>query len=189
MAHTLSFERDYDTGPHKAIYQAALTRLRLSIKQGGFGLTSQELVAPAALYVAIRDFHQWLANTAFDLPWLPGGSGPHDQLPSTEALRQKELVKLRHSLGYTYLLQNLSQHTIAEELKAMVIKTLAKSISSLPGSNHRLSAITGHTQPGTGSSSDINQGPGPSESNHYHHSSTSLFALLYPLELSNAAFI
>jgi hypothetical protein len=189
MAHTLSFERDYDTGPHRAIYQAALTQLRLSIKQGGFGLTSQELVAPAALFVATRDFHQWLAGTAFDLPWLPGGSGPHDQLPSTEALKQEALVKLQHSLGCTNSLQNLSQNTIAEELKAMILKTLAKSISSLPGSNHRLLAITGHTQPGTGSSSDIKQGPGLSETNHYHHSSTSLFALLCPLELSNAAFV
>ena len=73
MAHTLSFERDYKTGRHRAIYQAALTQLRLSIKQGGLGLTSQALMAPAALFVAIRDFHQWLAGTAFDLPWLPGG--------------------------------------------------------------------------------------------------------------------
>ncbi len=114
MAHTLSFERDYDT-PHRAIYQAALNQLRLSIKQGGFGLTSQELVAPAALLVPIRDFHQWLASTAFDLPLLPGGLGPHDQLPATETLRQEAIVKLQHSLGCTNLLQNLSQHTIAEE--------------------------------------------------------------------------
>ena len=98
-------------------------------------------------------------------------------------------MKLQHSIGCTNSLQNLSQHTIAEELKAMVLKTLAKSISSLPGSNHRLLAITGHTQPGTGSSSDIKQGPGPSETSHCHHSSTSLLALLCPLELSNAAFV
>ncbi len=100
-------------------------------------------------------------------------------------------MQLQHSLGCTNLLQNLSQHTIAEELKAMVLRTLAKSMNSLPGSlsNHRLLAITGHTQPGTSSSSDINQGPGPSETNHYRHSSTSLYALLCPLELSNAAFI
>jgi hypothetical protein len=47
---------------------------------------------------------------------------------------------------------NLLQHTIAEEIKAMVLKTLAKSIGSLPGSNHRLRvmAITGNKQPGTG---------------------------------------
>ncbi len=35
-------------------------------------------MAPAALFVATRDIHQWLAGTAFDLQWLPGGSGPHD---------------------------------------------------------------------------------------------------------------
>ncbi len=75
MAHTLSFERDYDTGPHRAIYQAALNQLGLRIKQGGFGLTNQTLVAPAALFVTIRDFHQWLAGTVIDLPWLLGGSG------------------------------------------------------------------------------------------------------------------
>ncbi len=54
MARTLSFEPNYGTGPHRAIYQAALTQLRLSIKEGGF--------------VTIRNFDQWLAGTAFVLP-------------------------------------------------------------------------------------------------------------------------
>ncbi len=57
MAHALSFDRDYDTGTHRAFFKATLTQLRLSIKQGGFGLTSQELVAQAAVFVAIREFY------------------------------------------------------------------------------------------------------------------------------------
>ncbi len=56
-------------------------------------------------------------------------------------------------------LQDLSQHTIAEELKAMVLQIFAKSINCLLGSNHRLLTIMGHTRPGTGLSIDINQGP------------------------------
>jgi hypothetical protein len=90
---------------------------------------------------------------------------------------------LRHSLGCTiWLKTKLSQNTIAKEIKT---PTLAKSISSLPGGNHRLLAIIWHKQPGTGSSCDINQGPG----NHNQHSSTGLFALFCPLELSNATSI
>ncbi len=91
-------------------------------------------------------------HSLFDLSWLPSVSEPHDQLPSTEVLRQEalRLAKLQHILEFTISLQNLSQHTIAEKLKLTVLKTLAKSISSLLGSNHRLPGLdmTGpwHTQ-------------------------------------------
>ncbi len=69
MAHTLSFEQDYDTGLYRAtcptVKGRALSQVRLSIKQGGFGVTRQELVDPAALFVAIRDFHRWLLAQHF----------------------------------------------------------------------------------------------------------------------------
>ena len=65
MAHTLGFELDYDSGQHDPVYKAALAQLRVGIKQGGFGLTSQKLVAPAALLVATREFQQWLTQNEF----------------------------------------------------------------------------------------------------------------------------
>ncbi len=80
------------TGPYSVTY--------LCIKNRGFRLTCLKLVIPTALFAAIRDFHQWLAITAFDLPWLPGGSRPGDELPSTEALMQEALAKFQHSLRH-----------------------------------------------------------------------------------------
>ena len=81
MAHTLGFDsesgqhgpvfKDYDSGQHGPVYKAALAQLRLGIKQGGFGLTSQKLVDPAVLLVATREFQQWLTQMNFDLPCLP----------------------------------------------------------------------------------------------------------------------
>ena len=62
MASTLCFERNYRQGEHKDTYAAALRQLRLGIKQGGFGLTSQALIAPAALYVALQHFASWLSK-------------------------------------------------------------------------------------------------------------------------------
>ena len=67
MASTLSFQRNYRQGEHKDTYAAALRQLRLGIKHGGFGLTSQALIAPAALYVALRHFASWLSKHSD--PW------------------------------------------------------------------------------------------------------------------------
>ena len=58
-AHTLCFEQDYQDCQHKEYYQSALAQYRLGIKQGGMGMTSLELVAPVAYFVALREFHQW----------------------------------------------------------------------------------------------------------------------------------
>ena len=68
MAHTLGFELDYGSGQHSPVFKAALAQLRLGIKQGGFGLTSQKLVSPAALLVATREIQQWLTQMNFDRP-------------------------------------------------------------------------------------------------------------------------
>ncbi len=78
-------------------------------------------LAPVSVIPEARSQQPSSFGTAFDLPWLPG---PHDQLPSTEAPRQEALLKLQHSPGSNNSLQNLSQHKIAEELKAMVLETL-----------------------------------------------------------------
>jgi hypothetical protein len=78
MATTLSFEDQYSTSPHSAFYLRALRQIRLGIKQGGFGLTSGLLTAPAASYVALREFRQWYiqyallwgAKAIHRSPWL-----------------------------------------------------------------------------------------------------------------------
>ena len=58
-AHTLCFEQDYQDCQYKEYYQSALAQYRLGIKQGGMGMTSLELVAPVAYFVALMEFHQW----------------------------------------------------------------------------------------------------------------------------------
>ena len=56
MAHTLAFEEDYLHSAYSQSYSRALKQCRLGIKQGGMGLTSAVMVAPAALHVALREF-------------------------------------------------------------------------------------------------------------------------------------
>ena len=49
MAHTLAFEEDYLHSAYSQSYSRALKQCRLGIKQGGMGLTSAVMVAPAHL--------------------------------------------------------------------------------------------------------------------------------------------
>ena len=81
MAATLHFESDYARSHAAAQYRKALLQLRLRIQDGGVGLTSAVLTAPAASYVALREFFNWYCATAtlwgdpalHLLPWLSGG--------------------------------------------------------------------------------------------------------------------
>ena len=59
VASTLCFEEGYSVSRHAASYDRALQQVRHGIKSGGFGLTPSTLLAPAASYVAFRDFHAW----------------------------------------------------------------------------------------------------------------------------------
>ncbi len=59
MATTFAFQDDYLQSSKSQHYNRALQQLRLGIKQGGMGLTSAEMVAPAALYVSLREFRRW----------------------------------------------------------------------------------------------------------------------------------
>jgi hypothetical protein len=186
MAHTLGFELDYDSGQHGPVYKAALAQLRLGIKQGGFGLTSQKLVAPAALLVATREFQQWLTQMSFDLVWLPK-TQPDLMLPSTELWKQDAIRKLSASCSIS--LDDAPQHVISEELKATSFQALSDSLSTLPGGNHRLLAVCAQKLPAGDPKSDICPGSGDTESDYHRHRPTGLLALLCPFELSNAAFI
>ena len=75
MAQTLAFEDNYAHCQYSLAYTQALQQCRLGIKQGGLGLTSAYMVAPAALYVALREFRAWYETYA-DL-W--GGQALHFQ--------------------------------------------------------------------------------------------------------------
>ena len=78
MASTLNFEENYAHCQHSIAYKRALCQVRHGIKCSGFGLTSSLLVAPAASYVALRDFNQWNISLAslwgqasfHHFPWL-----------------------------------------------------------------------------------------------------------------------
>ena len=187
MAHTLGFERNYDSGQHQAVYRAALAQIRLGIKQGGFGLTSQKLVAPAALLVAIRDFQRWLAQRPFDLPWWPSGSTPESLFTSTELWKQAAIDKL--SSTCTTALDEATQHVLADDLKDRSFEELSDFLNTLPGGNQRLLAVSAQKIPAQDPCSDINPGLGCTESDFLRHRPTGLFALLCPFELSNEAFV
>ena len=79
MAVTLSFQDDYAHSPHATHYAHALQQIRQGIRDGGFGLTSARVTAPAASYVTTRDFCKWYSSLALlwsgraihTLPWFP----------------------------------------------------------------------------------------------------------------------
>ena len=64
VASTLCFEEGYSESRHAVSYDRALQQVRHGIKSGGFGLTPSTLLAPAASYVAFRDFHAWYFSLA-----------------------------------------------------------------------------------------------------------------------------
>jgi hypothetical protein len=73
LASTLSFESGYALSEHGAAYLLALLQARLGIKQGGMGMTSNKMVAPAALYTALGWFHRWLTKghaNLLSMQWL-----------------------------------------------------------------------------------------------------------------------
>ena len=73
LASTLSFESGYAVSEHGAAYLLALLQARLGIKQGGMGMTSNKMVAPAALYTALGWFHRWLTKghaNLLSMQWL-----------------------------------------------------------------------------------------------------------------------
>jgi hypothetical protein len=64
MAVTIHFEPAYAQSPAAVQYRKALQQLRLCIQDGGIRLTSAALVAPAASYVALREFLNWFCAYA-----------------------------------------------------------------------------------------------------------------------------
>jgi hypothetical protein len=114
-------------------YRAALAQLRLGIKRGGFGLTSQKLVAPAVLLVAIRDFKQWLVPMSLVLSWSQSASTSEVLFPSTEFWKQQALGKVR-----SYCIRmpdNVPHHVIKAYLKEKSFQELSDLLKELSGDN------------------------------------------------------
>jgi len=104
-AKTLSFEEGYAVSAHKDLYSAALCQSRLGIKQGGFGMTSQHLIAPAAFFVALRDFNPWLSDylarwdpseSLAGLTWLNSSSAPTPLFSHAKQLQDETKLTLMH---------------------------------------------------------------------------------------------
>ena len=76
-ATTLNFEAGYQHSAHQHEYANALTQIRLGIKQGGCGFTSNDILAPAALFAGICGFIRWSHShqDTFSCKWL-GSTAP-----------------------------------------------------------------------------------------------------------------
>ena len=76
-AQTLNFEPEWATSSYHREYANAVKQLRLGVRQGGCGFTSNELIAPAALYAGLSEFTSWCKDhlEITYLPWLQ----PHVQ--------------------------------------------------------------------------------------------------------------
>jgi hypothetical protein len=78
MAVTLSFEDGCVRGTHAVYYSQALQQILQGIQHCGFLLSSSQLMAPAASYVATRDFCQeifslapsWKGQAIHIQPWI-----------------------------------------------------------------------------------------------------------------------
>ena len=198
MATTLSFEDQYSTSPHSAFYLRALRQIRLGIKQGGFGLTSGLLTAPAASYVALREFRQWYiqyallwgAKAIHRSPWLQdltvGAPGAAMAFPHI-------VQAFEHAVDY--LSTKWEVHgDLHDQRDQNTITTLMKQHNcaqfTLDGSLDdavRLSSIADQSIPTRCSSSDLCPDLQSNE-NSLAQCPMSLFELQCPFELSDKAF-
>ena len=196
-AHTLCFEQDYQDCQHKEYYQSALAQYRLGIKQGGMGMTSLELVAPVAYFVALREFHQWFlqyratwvpTNALHGLVWLTPPTGQEFIFPHAEHELESGKAQLL-DLGVAEPTLLFEQHIITEELKSLALELLLSKLQARPGSVDRLKALAIQSHPARHSDSDIGPELDPDSTNSLSHRPMGLFALLCPYELSNEAFV
>jgi hypothetical protein len=199
MAHALCFEPGHETTQHREAYELAAQQLRLGIKQGGIGLASNTLTAPAASYVALRDFTYWYAqpvelwgdNALHNLSWLKqqttaqGLQGIYFPIVKNNldtAAAQLQSMGDIHADGN----DTRSQNIISCILKDKVHKDFQANLSA--DGKIRLKAISQQTVPTAVTSSDL-QPPTNNEEDSLSYTPMALMALVCPFELSNEAFI
>ena len=175
-AVTLCFERDYTRSQYQHNYHTALLQIRLGIKQGGFGLTSQSLITPAARFVALREFQKWLS--LYEEFW-----GSSDSIKSLEWLRSKDCESLfpfadsQRELAHTLLsdlnvpddLLEADQYIITEVLKKEALQHLLSNLHQRPGSEDRLRAIAAQSFPARHKDSDLGPVQQETSTDHLRH--------------------
>jgi len=201
LAASLSFEDNYDQGPNAPAYKQALRQCRFGIKQGGLGFTSAALVAPAALYVALRDFREWYgplarvwAHRALHLaPWLAPFTNPYveseDFFPYFRSTFDSTLAILHEKWQIHGSEQDTRpQHQIVHLMKASAFTCFTASLS--PSDQKRVTACAQQSFPTRSTRSDIRPALHQQhDTDHLRHSPLGLFSLTCPYELSNAAFL
>ena len=206
MATTLSFEPQYQTCLHSDSYKRALKQLRLGIKQGGCGLTSGHLTAPAGSYVALREFRQWYnqyaqqwgADAIHLCSWMPPSNAPSLPLSSDASLAFPNIVHafedvvahLKEEWDVEgHLDDQRDQNTISTLMKqrnCSNLKLASRVACSLDDAD-RISAVASQSVPMRSTSSDLSPSS-ESHENSLDQCPMSLFDLTCPFELSDQAF-
>jgi hypothetical protein len=160
------------------------------------GMTSLELVAPVACFVALREFHQWFlqyratwvpTNALHGLVWLTPSTG--QEFIFTHAEHELESGKAQLlDLGVDEPTLLFEQHIITEELKSLALELLLSKLQARPGGVDRLKALAIQSHPARHSDSDIGPELDPDSTNSLSHRPMGLFALLCPYE-NQIAFI
>ena len=211
MASTLQFPPDYKNGHDKDLYTLALQQIRLGIKQGGFGLTSRSLVAPALVYVSLETFSAWFAqyrkfwigqDSSLRLSWLTPlvaqSSIPQSLIDySDSAKSQLESYDIQFraidqsDAKPKHLLQDIN-----EQLKTYSVNLFRSSPALQQGGIHRLNSLGVQSVPAQSPQSDLNPGEdldlddeNRDRQTFLRHKPMALFALMCPCELSNTAFV
>jgi len=217
LAQTLQFEQGYKTSEQKHSYRRALTQSRLGIKQGGCGLTSNTMAAPAANYAALSAFTRWLVKEQaqiLGMQWIQDHIIKYDtqfaygQEQVVEALellkrdwniqstpnpedKETDVGQPAYILNMTGILAAEAKHIPSQQqiLKHMKATQRVKFLDSLPPDDkHRLHSVSLYTVPSQAEASDL-------ASPQYHASDTlrqvpmGLFSLTCPYELSNEAIL
>jgi hypothetical protein len=201
FADSLSFEDNYTRGQHALAYQQALQQCRFGIKQGGLGLTSATLVAPAALYVALRQFREWYGFLAqrwahrsiHNAPWLAALTAPYVEsehfFPYFRSTFDSTLSILHSKWqipGSEH--DTRTQPQIVQLIKASEYSRFTASLST--DTRKRIMACAQQSFPTRSAGSDIRPALHEQhDSDHLRHGPMGLFSLACPCELSNAAFL
>ena len=202
MASTLHFEENYAHSQHSIAYKRALCQIRHGIKCGGFGLTSSLLVAPAASYVALRDFNQWNISLAslwgqasiLQFPWLKEQYQPPDTAAADTVLFpyiQRHFAQALSTLSSDWNIHGHPQDDSVQNVITSQMKALAYQdfLDSCPSDDRaRITAVGLQTIPTRCSTSQICPVRVPG-SDHLDQCPMSLFSLMCPFELSNQAFV
>ena len=207
MASTLQFPPDYKNGHDKDLYTLALQQIRLGIKQGGFGLTSRSLVAPALVYVSLETFSAWFAqyrkfwigqDVSLRLSWLTPlvaqSSIPQSLIDySDSAKSQLESYDIQFraidqsDAKPKHLLQDIN-----EQLKTYSVNLFRSSPALQQGGLHRLKSLGVQSVPAQSPQSDLNPGEdldlddeNRDRQTFLRHKPMALFALMCSCEVAN----